>query len=129
MVGAVPLTCSLDIWGEMLRPGDSRCRPEGADGESGALSGNAPGSARGEFDFDDQAALRAGAGEDGAIVCGDRGADDGQAQAHAATAVSVAATGSVGAEPAERLEQRRHVLRRDGLAGVADGERGPVRDR
>jgi hypothetical protein len=61
---------------------------------------------------------------DGALMRGGDGTDDGQAQAHAAAVV-----GAVSAEPAERLEQGRDVLRRDVLAGVADGERGLVRDR
>ena len=51
---------------------------------------------------------------------GSDGTDDGQAQAHAAAVV-----GAVSAEPAERIEQRRHVFGRDVLAGVADGERAP----
>ena len=55
---------------------------------------------------------------------GGDGTDDGQAQAHAAAVV-----GAVSAEPAERLEQGRDVLRRDALARVADDERGLVRDR
>jgi len=61
-----------------------------------------------------------GRGLDRAAVCGGDGADDGQAQAGAAAVV-----GAVGGEAAERFEQRGHVLGRDGLAGVANGEHGP----
>ena len=67
----------------------------------------------GEFNLDDQAALRSRPCADRALVRRDSGADDGQAQAHAA-----AVAGAVGAEPAERLEQRR--------APSSAGTGGPV---